>query len=216
MKIPYESFNSAYVRDHLDKGRQENKALRASASIDLELDELFRLYEGSSFNNGIYRVILPEDISTWSASITSAFPGFLNGFVPFGYDWLGRFFCLDRARIDNGKNLVLLFSGFTNEVLEIPVGIVEFHDHVLVEQCEAALECNMFKEFLVASSTDLLPPKKCADMVLPLYMGGAYKIDNMKLEDLSVSWEINAQLISQLSTVEEGTKIEKVIQQFDS
>jgi hypothetical protein len=216
MKIPYDSFSSTFVRDIGDEIHQENRCIRASTPIQLDVNGLFELYEGSSFNNGIYRVIRSEDISIFTSSITSAFPRFMNRFVPFGYDWLGRFFCLDRERIDNGKHLVLLFSGFTNEVLEIPLGIVEFHDHILVEQCEAALECTMFSKFLLAAGIISLPQKKCADMILPLYMGGAYKVENMKIEDINVSWEINAQLLSQLKAVEEGTKIEKITLRVDS
>lgn len=216
MKTPYESFGSMYVHDPLEDASQDSPEFGASTAINIELKELFDLYKGYSFNKGIYRVIRPEDISAWTNLITSVFPEFSNRFVPFGYDWLGRFFCLDRERIDNDKHLVLLFSGFTNEVLEIPAGIIEFHDHVLVEQREAALESDMFSKFLLASGTLSLPQDRCADMVLPLYMGGAYTVENMKIEDLKVSWDINAQFLSQLKTVEEGTTIEKITQRFDS
>jgi len=127
----YELFNRAYVRDIFreDDFLIEEKINPLIGSIgNREFQELLKRYEGASFNKGIYRIVRYRDIPHWIDCIASIFPDFSKRIVPFGYDWLGRFFCLDLERIVNSKPLVLLFSGFTDEVMEIPTNIVEFHD----------------------------------------------------------------------------------------
>jgi len=208
----YDLFNSAYDRDlfednHLHGPHTNTRIVQIE---NPEYLELLKRYEGASFNNGVYRIVRSQDISLWIDCIASIFPDFSKRILPFGYDWLGRFYCLDLERIDNSKPLVLLFSGFTNEVMEIPANIVEFHDRVLIEQSDAALEGGKFFNYLNFSRATHLSADHCIDMVVPLYMGGTYTVENMKLAELPITWEINAQLLNQLKTVPDGTRIKKV------
>ncbi len=208
----YDLFNSAYDRDlfednHLHGPHTNTRIVQIE---NPEYLELLKRYEGASFNNGVYRIVRSQDISLWIDCIASIFPDFSKRILPFGYDWLGRFYCLDLERIDNSKPLVLLFSGFTNEVMEIPANIVGFHNSVLIDQSDAALETKSFLSFLNFSRATHLSTDHCIDMVVPLYMGGTYTVENMKLAELQISWEINAQLLNQLKTVSEGTRIKKV------
>ena len=57
-----------------------------------DLNELFQSFSGASFNNGIYRIINVGEIDAWSEKICAVFPNFKGRIIPFGYDWLGRFF----------------------------------------------------------------------------------------------------------------------------
>lgn len=209
----YELFNKTYVRDLFKEDNHVNDEPINSliTSIDNpEFQELLKRYEGASFNKGVYRIVRSQDISLWIGCIASIFSDFSKRIIPFGYDWLGRFFCLDLEKTENSKPLVLLFSGFSNEVLEIPTNIVEFHDRVLIAQSEVALEEGMFSNYLSSSRIISLSTDHCVDMVIPLYMGGTYSVDNMKVAELEASWEINAQLLSQLKNVPEGTQIKSV------
>lgn len=106
---------------------------------------------------------------------------------------------------------MLLFSYFSNEVLAIPTGLEEFHNTVLVEQREAALEVSIFSQFLAASHLSSLNMSQCAEIIVPLYLGGAYTIENMKISDVTTYWEISTQLLTQLREVNNGTQIDKVI-----
>ena len=52
---------------------------------------------------------------------------------------------------------------------------------------------------------------QCAEIIVPLYLGGAYTIENMKISDVTTYWEISTQLLTQLREVNNGTQIDKVI-----
>lgn len=173
--------------------------------------ELFELFGGMSFNRGVYRILRLEEVDQWTERIIAAFPSFANSIVPFGYDWLGRFFCVDLKRIDNGQPLVLLFTHISDEVFNIPKNIVDFHNGVLVEQQEAAIEVSMFSLFLNASEILSLQRNECADLVVPLYLGGSFSVKNMKATDVEISWDLAAQLLDQARHLKEGEKIKEIV-----
>jgi hypothetical protein len=205
----YKLFDRFYKRD-LFEGGNFSYGVQLDSIKHLQLRELLQMYEGASFNNGIYRIVRCGDIPFWTSCIAAVFPELSQRIVPFGYDWLGRFFCLDMENDEDSTPHILLFSGLTNEVMTIPTNIVEFHEKILIEQSEAALEVERFSNFLTSSNISDLNATSCADMIVPLYMGGAYSVDNMKLSELAISWEINAQLLDQMKNIPEGTQIKKV------
>lgn len=202
----FKLFQSHFSKDHSIK-KSLKKVKHAQYS---DLNELFELFNGESFDNGIYRIINFEETDTWSKRIYSVFPSFAGRIIPFGYDWLGRFFCLDLQRLQHSKPLILLFSHFTNEVLEIPEDLLGFHNSILVNQQDEALEAKMFQQFLICSDLPSIETTQCAELVLPLYLGGIYNIENMKIFDVAASWDICAQLLSQVNSVEEGTNVNKI------
>src|SRR5436853_6573493 len=69
--------------------------------VDLrELKEFLLELGGSSFNSGLYRVMSKSSIELCRAFITQAFPTFSDRATGFAYDWLGRIFALDSARLE--------------------------------------------------------------------------------------------------------------------
>jgi len=125
-------------------------------------------FQGQTFSRGVYRVVLPENVLRWRDLIANAFPDFSGDFLPFGFDWLGRFFCLSLSANDS---LVLLFSPFSDEVLEIPGGIESFHNEVLVGQANAALEVSLFNGFLTKNVISCLGYEDCAGLSVLLFLG---------------------------------------------
>ena len=204
-------FQKVYFRDK----EQAADSLRKSFSDErikklIGFPSLFEAFSGASFNGGAYRILPPDEITNWKERITAAFPDFRNRFIPFGYDWLGRFFCLDVEREPQQEPLVLLFSNFTDEVLEIPANLCDFHNKILVGQREPALELCMFEKFLSATHIPCLSNTECAELVIPLYLGGTFTVENMKLSDTLAYWEISAQLLSQARSIDEGIRISRV------
>lgn len=129
----YGEFQTVFFRDK----EQAADSLRKSFSDEritklIGFQSLFEAFSGASFNGGVYRILRTDEITSWEERITAAFPDFRNRFIPFGYDWLGRFFCLDVERDPQQEPLVLLFSNFTDEVLEIPANLFDFHNKILV------------------------------------------------------------------------------------
>lgn len=207
----YGEFQKAFSRDKAQAADPLRKPFSDERIKDLiGFQSLFEAFSGASFNSGVYRILLPDEITSWEQRITAAFPDFRNKFIPFGYDWLGRFFCLDLEREEQQEPLVLLFSNFTDEVLEIPANLIDFHNSILVGQSEPALELNMFEKFLSAAHVPCLNRTECAEVVIPLYFGGAFAVENMKLSDTLAYWEISAQLLSQARSVDEGVRISGV------
>lgn len=68
----------------------------------------------------------------------------------------------------------------------------------------------MFEKFLSATHIPYLNKTECAELVIPLYLGGTFAVENMKLSDTVAYWEIAAQLLSQARSVDEGVHINRV------
>jgi hypothetical protein len=206
----YERFLSHYSADNLGRLVQSNRPTKTEVASVIGWKELFDSHDGESFNSGIYRLISSTDLEIWHSLISGAFPGFKGRIIPFGYDWLGRFFCIDKHRTANNQPLVLLFSPFSNEALEIPATLHEFHNSILVDQSEPALEITRFGIFINKNDITKIPYEECAEITVPLFLGGNFSIENMSLIDVKLYWEITAQIISQISSYPEGTSIRQV------
>lgn len=84
----------------------------------------------------------------WEALVCDAFPEFANRLSCFGYDWLGRIFALDSARIEKSNPGVLLLEPGTGEGLEIPCDLQGFHIDEMVEHQEEALAMRFHARWL--------------------------------------------------------------------
>lgn len=126
----FDSFRRAYTEDPADF-RAVSVAIDGSAvaSSNALLDQL----GGRSFGGGVYRVVRATDLDVWNGRIAIAFPEFAGRTSCFGYDWLGRVFAVDPARLEEGEPGVVMFEPGTGEALEIPCGIEAFHEEELIE-----------------------------------------------------------------------------------
>jgi hypothetical protein len=157
--------------------------------------ELATEFAGCTFENGLYRVHDAAAGRIAQASIAEAFPDFANRATPFAVDWLGREFAVDAARMTDGEPQVLLLEPGTGEALEIPCGLVDFHNCELVEHRDAALASSFFDAWSRANPERLpIPTEACVGYRVPLFLGGGDTIDNLELVDREVYWSICAQL----------------------
>lgn len=203
-------FYDRFLSNYFTEEKESHASSKITNSNVIGWSELFDHYNGCSFNSGMYRLIQNENLEDWGALIYSVFPAFEGRITPFGYDWLGRFFCLDNDRKNNDQQLVLLFSPFSNEVLEIPATFYEFHNIVLVDQSEPALECNLFRQFIKQKNISRIALDQCAELSVPMYLGGSFTISNMDLVELKFYWEVTSQIISQIESYPVGTPIHEV------
>lgn len=203
----YERFLSKYKID----GSTDSPDSTPSAQCSITgWDELFLFGNGASFNQGVYRIIWSDELSIWKKLISSVFPNFADRIIPFGYDWLGRFFALDKDRMNQGQPLILLFSPFSNEVLELPANVVEFHNNILVNQSEPAVEKSLFESFLNENKIERIEHDFCADLTVPLYLGGKFHVGNMEVMNLQQYWQITADILRQIDKLPAGTSIRNV------
>jgi hypothetical protein len=164
---------------------------------------------GRSFNEGLYRVHPAHFMSHWTTNVLQAFPGLKGRILCFSYDWLGRHFALDRARVADNQCRILMLEPGTGQALEIPVGFVEFHDTELVEHTNEALASDLYASWLASGGRS---PRmdQCVGYRKPLFLGGRDSIDNLELSDMDVYWSICSQLISKIRHLPDGTPIRSI------
>lgn len=182
---------------------------KATAIPDPYLGLLLTKWGGTSFNRGIYRLLCSNELPTWTAIAESAFPGFAGRSIPFGFDWLGRMFALDRQRYVDGAPAVNLLEPGTGEMLETPCSAESFHEVELIDYREAALAESFFHSWLNAGGA---PPLRtqCVGYRQPLFLGGTDTVPNLELTDLNVYWDIAVQLLRQTRGLSDGTIINNI------
>jgi len=174
-----------------------------------DLGQMFEKFSGGSFNGGLYRLHSANEIDFWNKLVGEAFPDYEGRFFCFAYDWLGRQFALDKKRIQGGEPLVLMFEPGTGQVLEIPVGFVQFHEDELVNYANEALAADFFEKWL-ASGNSAPDRKQSIGYLVPLFLGGTDTLENLKCIDSDVYWSLSAQLLQKVRGLPSGTVVDVV------
>lgn len=161
--------------------------------------ELAQEFAGVTFDAGLYRI---HDTQTGPQAlelIAEVFPELAQRACPFAYDWLGRHFAVDDARVVRGQPQVLLLEPGTAAALEIPVSFAAFHDDELIEHADAALAADFFTSWS-AHNADALPllRDQCVGYKVPLFVGGEDTINNLEVNDMDVYWSVCGQLRRQI------------------
>jgi hypothetical protein len=203
----FELFSENFQPD--GKGALELGAVQDIGNMP-EITELFRLYGGMSFQDGLYRVIRPRDLSEWNLRIAAAFPKFKENVVCFGYDWLGTVFAADSRKIVDGRPGIIMFEPGTGKALNVPANVKNFHDIGLKIFGEAALASSFHQKWL--SSGGSIPTyDQCVGYKKPLLLGGKDNISNLEISDVDVYWHLMSQIIKKVQGLPIGTRIKTTI-----
>ena len=118
---------------------------------------------------------------------------------------MGRQFAINKADQSN----ILMLDIDTGDVLEIPASFLNFHNIELVVFAEEALAETAFKEW---SQHQDIPLKHtdCVGFSVPLHLGGKDNLDNRERIDMSVHWELSAQILDQTKPLPQGNRITAV------
>lgn len=178
----------------------------SGSHLDTELTELTRRFGGSSFENGLYRVIRSLDVDAWDARVATAFPEFGDRISCFGYDWLGRAFAIDRGRFEQGLPGVVMFELGSGDILDIPCNVISFHDEELIEYTDAALAKDFYYRWVSGGGSG---PKycECIGYKVPLFVGGLDELQNLEICDIDVYWSLVGQLIVKTRGLPRGAPI---------
>lgn len=198
----FDLFEASYSRDTIERDR----GLEGYIPDLPGLAQFFAEYAGSSFEDGLYRVMRPADLAGWQERIELAFPEFADRVICFAYDWAGSIFALDTERLEGGQAGVLLFEPGTGEALRIPSNLHTFHNSGLIEFGEAALSISFYEQWR-ASDGDAPAYDQCIGYRKPLFLGGVDEVENLELSDLDVYWHIMGQLIEQTRGLPPGTSV---------
>lgn len=186
----------------------------ASPSLpDFGVENLGRLLNelgGKTFNNGLYRVLQPDQVPAATQAMEGAFPEYRGRIVPFAFDWLGRHFASDRGRLENGISQVLMLEVGAGEAIEIPASVLDFHNTELVDYSDDALAAPFWRQWRSQNPKDLAFAD-CVGYKVPLFLRGTDVLDNLEVIDLSVYVEICGQLRNKTRTLLPGQTIRRVL-----
>ena len=94
--------------DDPPQGCPSADCLSTAEPIASGISSFLMSHGGCSFRQGLYRLHTPSSVMHWTRLTVEAFPRLGSRVFCFGYDWLGRQFALDRARMENGQAQVML------------------------------------------------------------------------------------------------------------
>lgn len=181
------------------------------AGLGLSVDDLrpsaFRAaLGGHSFGGGLYRIHTGESAEEIRREFPTAFPGAPLSAIAYGFDWLGRQFC---AVSDEPSATTVMLEPGTGEVLEIPVPFEAIHDEEFAHYGDAALAADFFAQYL-ASGGQAPRFTECVGYETPLFLGGLDGVQNLRLQDMDVYWNVTVQLISRVRGLPAGTRIDEI------
>jgi Domain of unknown function (DUF1851) len=84
-----------------------------------------------------------------------------------------------------------------------------FHDELLVEDPESALNLELYAQWRAAGGA-IPEPHECVELAVPLFLGGDQDLSNLALTDMAVHWAVTAQLLDQARRRSPGTQIEGI------
>jgi Domain of unknown function (DUF1851) len=159
-------------------------------------NEFFNLYEGCTFNNGLYRIHSIDKVNYWNSIVAEIFPNFKECIDCFGYDWLGRQFAVEKRLVSQSESPILIFDVGANLSLRVPHSFYNFHEIETVEYCNDVFYSDFFLQAKGLIDTDL-PYDKCFYCETPIFLQGEYCIDNLKVMSMEVYWHIYGQILHQ-------------------
>lgn len=185
---------------------------KLSLSTIISLNEVHEIIEqlgGKTFNDGLYRIFQAEEIQPVVNIINDSFMEFCDQLEPFGFDWLGRIFAVNKNRfVDNGYQVTMLEFG-AGEAMHIPCSPREFHDSELVVFGDDALAIPFFNQWRL-THLNPLRHNECVGYRVPLFLGGSDTLDNLEVSDRCIYWYLCGQLRKEALPLDNGQRIDKI------
>lgn len=177
------------------------------ASLPRELSALFEECGGRCYGRGLYKIHSLGSSLHWSMLIGKYFPGYARRILPFGFDWMGRQFCIDKTN----EKIIFMFDPATAEDFEVHTTLAEFHNSDLVRDRDNTVAERLFHEALKYLGLLKIQYQECLGYKIPLFLSGEDKVTNYEVIDVEVSWEFQLQIYAQTRDLKPGTKIGDVI-----
>lgn len=172
-------------------------------NLPTELFNLIDLFGGSSFSNGLYRIHTFRTSLQWSLLIGECFPAYQSKIYPFGFDWMGRQFCID----NDNKGIIFMFDPAMWEDLKMKKQLSTFHNEDLID---GLLGEELFSKVAAFNNIREISFNECLGYKRPLFLGGKDTIENYEKQDLEVYWHITNQLYKKTRDLPEGTTIRNI------
>jgi hypothetical protein len=184
----YERFRDRFAIDGAT-GCSGQELLAAIDPLPDGFADLLIRWAGASCDDGLYRLLAPEEMPRRSIAAGEVFPGFAGRALCFAVDWLGRLYAIDVGRpAGNGEPLLVLLDPWSAEPVEIDAVFVEFHDDELVDYGDEILATGLRQAWLDGGGA-LPAAGQCVGYRVPLFAGGADEVANLEIVDLAAAWE---------------------------
>jgi hypothetical protein len=176
------------------------------SKLPKQLFELLDSQGGKSFANGLYRVHGFSSSIRWSLIIGQYFSKYESKLFPFGFDWMGRQFCMSTVR----SGVLFMLDPATGEDFELEQDIDRLHDDDFVDDTDDMLAIELFKKVMKYHNLKEIGYNECLGYKVPLFLGGKDSIENYELSDIEVYWGIVSQLFKKVQDLPDGTNIKSI------
>ena len=194
---------------HIEKSYCYNFKDKALIRVEknVPVSSLLKMYEGSTFNEGMFKIHTLGSSFFWTEIVTTFFNQYKNSCYCFGFDWMGRQFAYHDK---DGKTKILMFDCSTAEVFEIEQTIDVFFDEDLVDYINETLDTETFYAFKELNKIKNLSFKNCISYITPLFLGGEDNLQNLEVIDMEVNWEVNYQVYCKIKDLPDQTLIKSI------
>jgi hypothetical protein len=160
---------------------------------------------GVTLNKGLYRIHSFESSIKWAFKIGEYFDQYRHRIYPFGFDWMGRQFCLSTT-----DDILYMFDPAAGQVFELRQTLLLLHNDDFVNNTDDMLSVNLFYKVLSFYSMSSIAYNQCLGYKIPLFLGGRDEIDNYNLQDIEVYWHIESELYKKAKYLPEGTAVKNI------
>jgi len=189
-----------------------NGAVERTTSYDDILDVsdnikgLFQECGGYLIQYGLYRIHTPQSSIHWSILLGDYFPSYREKIIPFGFDWMGRQFVVNKGQ----DNVILVFDPATLEGFEYHQNVMDFHNRDLVIDKNNILSETFFNQLREHLGIMKISFQDCAGHKRPLFLSGTDDLSNFEIVDMEVYWDLQNQIYNQIKNLPPGTKINSI------
>jgi hypothetical protein len=195
--------NSKSFSDTSYLSQHKGKALITLDDFN-SVKKLLDLFEGCTFDKGLFRVHTIGSSYFWTLITAEYFPHRKGQFCCFGFDWLGRQYAVNQS-----NSIVFMFDPATGEDFVLEQSLEGFFNEDLVEYRESTLVVENFNQLEKIYGKGL-KPEDCIGFKIPLFLGGEDDLKNYEKTDMEVYWELNYQLFCKTRSLPEGQLINKI------
>jgi hypothetical protein len=174
----YEPFKKYFAELEIKENSKEDLAL--FEQLPQQLFCLFSELGGKSFERGLYKIHKVTSSIRWSLKIESYYTTYKKKVYPFGYDWLGRQFCVS----SEDSSHLLMFDPATGEYFTLEQDLIGFHNSDLVNDKDEMVSRNLFSETLKNLQLSAIGFDDCIGHTIPLFLEGEDVISNLERQNI--------------------------------
>ncbi len=173
------------------------------SNIPFKYKELLLDCGGKSYDHGLYSIHTFKDSLKWTALLSGYFKKYENAVLSFGYDWMGRQYCVPTKT----NECVFMFDPATQEDYYVEENLFDFHNDILLNSKTESLSSDTFEQVLDYLKIYSIEYSKFIGFKTSLFLGGKVDLPNYEVIDMEVYWDFEHQIFQQTSKVPRGTQV---------